>query len=210
MEKDDSWSVDTSETATEERRKQLSGGMGNAVFGSDNAQDDENDEPKGEEAIGGPVVLSLAPGDDPLALLSKYWKSNPPKESVHEALQKLQSEQKWSDSQLFNVVFGSLFDQNLEKNFEKKSEYMNLFIAKPKDQKQLLFCVEKLCQMHPTLISHISSILQHFYNSGMVCDDVVFDWWEEPSKKIPQKIAQEIRKEGEKFIKWLENAEENQ
>jgi len=211
VEKEDNWAVDTSESAIEHRRKQLSGGMGDSVFGSDE-QGDEKDDSNIEEENGQnehePVVLSLSPGDDPLALMSKYWKSNPPKESVAGALQKLQAEQKWSDSQLFNLVFGSLFDQNLEKNFEKKADRMKLFVAKPKDQKQLLFCVEKLCQMHPTLITHISAILQHFYTSGMLSDDVVFDWWEEPSKKIPQKISQEIRKEGEKFIKWLEEAED--
>jgi len=204
------WAVDTSQRAVEERKKHISSDLGNSIFGSATEETENEEKDKKSETEPVPVVLSLASGQDPLSLMAKFWKSNPSKESVVESLQKFQSEQEWSETQLFNLVFGSLFDQNLEKDFERKAEYMKLFISKPKDQKQLLFCVEKLCQMHPTLITQISSILQSFYNSEMLCDDVVFDWWEEPSKKIPQKISQEIRKEGEKFIKWVENSDEDQ
>jgi len=56
----------------------------------------------------------------------------------------------------------------------------------------------------------MSYILQHFYNVHMLSDDIVLDWIEEPSKKIPKEISQEIRKESQKFIKWLENAAEDE
>jgi len=200
---DDEWSVTTTTEAVEKRKKELSGGS--TVL----AGDDENAEeakPSGEP-VTAITDLSLPPGGNPLELLSNFWKSNPPKPSIDEKVHKLQADQEWTDVQLFSVVFGSLFDQNLQHDFLRKAEIMTIFVKRPKDQKQLLVCIEKLCQMHPSLIPHLPSILQEFYNCCHLSEDVVFDWYEEPAKKIPKQLAKQIRDSCLPFITWLESAE---
>jgi len=205
------WAVSTTAEAMDQRKKELLGGGG----GKSVLDGEEPDQEDGEEAtptsgeVGGEVVeLVLRPGDDPLALLSRFWKSNPPKDSILEKLRKLQSDQDWSDTQLFQVVFGSLFDAKLQTDFLNKADIIKLFVKKPKDQKLLLLCIEKLCIMHSSLIPHLSSILQSFYNNSTVDnEEVIFEWYEEPPKKIPPKTAQQIRDACKPFISWLEMAE---
>jgi len=199
-EPDDEWSVTTNADAVQTRQQDLSGGSA-VLSGGDDKEDDEKAEP---ESV---TDLVLPPGGNPLALLSKFWKSNPPKELIEEKVHKLQSDQEWSDVQLFSVVFGSLFDQDLQKDFLGKAEIMSIFVKRAKDQKQLLICIEKLCQMHPALIPKLPAILQEFYNNCNLTEDVVFDWYEEPSKKIPKNLAQQIRDACLPFITWLESAE---
>jgi len=202
---DDEWSVTTTTEAVEKRQKVLSGGSTVLAGGDDENEEEEN--PSGEPVTAITADLSLAPGGNPLELLSNFWKFNPPKASIDEKVHKLQADQEWTDVQLFSVVFGSLFDQNLQHDFIRKAEIMTIFVKRPKDQKQLLICIEKLCQMHPSLIPQLPSILQEFYNRCHLSEDVVFDWYEEPPKKIPKQLAKQIRDSCLPFITWLESAE---
>lgn len=187
------WSVDTSPEAVAKRQKALTGGKAAILTAEDVPENRE-------------FALTLSPGADPLALLKNYWASNPPTNKVAEDVHGLQSAQGWTDVQVFNLVFGSLFDANLEQNFETKANFMHVFVKGPKEQKQLLFCLERLSQKEPSVIPQISSILQEFYELDMVSDDIVFDWFEEPNKKIPANVAREVRSHAKEFMDWLQSS----
>jgi len=152
------------------------------------------------------VELLLSPGQDPLQLLKLFWKSNPPFETIGPKCLEFQNSQKWTDTQMCSLVFGSLFAEEIDKDFVLKTKFMSVFIHGPKEQKTLLFCLEKLCQVQSSVLPKISAILQNFYDQNLLDDDVVFDWFEEPNKKIPVKISREIREQGKAFMEWLENS----
>jgi len=192
--KDDGWSVDTSPEAIAARRHELVGNSGLEVFQQEEGAEHE------------PIELVLAPGQDPVPLLKKFWNSGPSLDSVRPKVQELQKSQGWTDRQILSLVFGSLFDSNLEKDFSKKAELMSQFVAGPKDQKALLCCLEKLCKMESSLVPKMSGILQNFYNQNLLEDDTVFDWFEEPNKSIPAELYREIRAKSKEFVDWLQNA----
>jgi len=191
------WVVDTSPEAIAARRSELIGASAPELFRGELDSDQETSEP---------IELFLSPGQDPLELLKNFWNSKPPLETVADKVRAFQKLQGWTDTQMFSLVFGSLFDTNFEKAFADKAKMLSLFVAGPKDEKTLLFCLEKLCQMQPSLIPKTSGILQNFYDQNLLDDDVIFDWFEEPNKKIPAKISREIRTQSKEFVDWLENA----
>lgn len=206
------WAVDVSPEAVAARRRELVGAAGPEVF-----QDEEKEKESGSEEVAGsveeasqesesrePVVLELASGQDPIELLSKFWMSHPPAETIVEQVRTFQKAQGWNDHQMLCLIFGSLFE-NLEKNFAKKAKTLSLFVSGTKDEKVLLFCLERLCIMQASLIPQFSAILQNFYNENLLHDDAIFDWYEEKqTKKIPQKLSREIRSRSKEFVDWLE------
>jgi len=102
----------------------------------------------------------------------------------------------------------------LKKDFYKKTGYLNLFVkGNKKQQKVVLFCVEKLCQLVPAVIPSLPSFLNGLYEEEVLDEEILVQWYKHPitdvnsKTKFNPKVSKAIRDSAKVFIDWLQNAE---
>jgi len=200
---EEDWCLSTTREAVEERRRETLGHNERLSAGS-------------EKPEGGvtptETVLTIAPGQNPLEVLEKFWASNPTREQAITKINELATAQAWSEGTLLrNYLFPSLFAKDVRKDFYKKAAYLNLFTKNnKKQQKVVLYCVEKLCQIVPNTIQILPSFLNGLYVEEVLDEDILVQWYKHPindPKRFDPKVSKAIRESAKVFIDWLQNAE---
>jgi len=198
---EEDWCLSTTREAVEERRRETLGLNDNLA---------ESDKPAAE------TVLTVATGQNPVEVLEKFWQTNPSHEEAFNKITALATTQAWSEGTLLrSYLFPSLFASDIKKDFYKKAGYLNLFVkGNKKQQKVVLFCVEKLCQILPATIPSLPSILNGLYEEEVLDEEVLIQWHKTPSvteaagkSKFNPKVSKAIRDTAKVFIDWLGNAE---
>jgi hypothetical protein len=198
---DEDWCLSTTREAVEERRRVTLG-----------LTDPSGDTEKTETAE---VNLTVAPGQNAVHVLSKFWETNPSQEEAYNKITALANGQAWSESTLLrSYLFPSLFASDIKKDFYKKAAYLNLFVkGNKKQQKVVLFCVEKLCQLIPAVIPSLPNFLNGLYEEEVLDEEILIQWYKHPitdttsKTKYNPKITKSIRDSAKVFIDWLQNAE---
>eukprot|EP01120_Amphizonella_sp_Union-15-10_P010165 TRINITY_DN4037_c0_g1_i2.p1 TRINITY_DN4037_c0_g1~~TRINITY_DN4037_c0_g1_i2.p1 ORF type:complete len:393 (-),score=90.75 TRINITY_DN4037_c0_g1_i2:67-1245(-) len=183
-EKNVEWSQDTSEEAVALRRKAQLGEQSNALM--DKALDD----PVEELA----TLLNLEPTLSEKELISKVTQ--------------LASKEQWSERKTLQTIFGCLFDNQILKQIKKKAPILSIFVTTELHQKIIMLCLEKLCQADKAVIDQLPSVLQGFYDEGILEEGVLSKWHSHPNKRQNPKLSSAIRAKAAPFIKWLKEAEE--
>jgi len=232
-EEDDNWILDTSKEAVEARRRELLGANERLSAATDEGEEgaakegeEKEDEKEDEKEVKGKekpketedkvvvadgetgTALQLKPGANPLKLLQEFWASKPEDTEILKQVRGLAARERWSEGQLLKTVFGSLFDQNFRKDFYNKAETLALFVNGDKEQKVVLYCVEKLCQMDSNVINSIADLLHGFWEEDILDEALLSKWYQHPIKKLDTKLSRRIRDGSKVFIDWLANAEE--
>jgi len=200
---DEDWCLSTTREAVEERRRVTLGLTENG------------DAEKTETAE---VNLTVAPGQNAVQVLSKFWETNPSHEEAFNKITALANAQAWSESTLLrSYLFPSLFASDIKKDFYKKASYLNLFVkGNKKQQKVVLFCVEKLCQLLPAVIPSLPSFLNGLYEEEILDEEILIQWYKHPvadassKTKYNPKVTKSIRDSAKVFIEWLQNAEQEE
>ena len=107
-----------------------------------------------------------------------------------------------------NEIKWHFFDGNIKHNFYKKIVYIEYFTNTSKDMMVVLMCIEKLMEEHNELIGDMVNILNGFYESYVLDEDVIFKWYDSKSKTLNDDLAGKVRESARPFIEWLEVAEE--
>jgi len=102
------WSISTTKEAVEARRRELLGVNETLSTGSEES------------------ALKLTPGQTPIQVLQEFWKTEPNSDEILKKVKQLQNSQRWSDGTLLKIVFSSLFDKDIKKNFLKKTAILEL------------------------------------------------------------------------------------
>jgi len=200
---DEDWCLSTTREAVEERRRVTLG------------LTDTTDTEKTETTV---VNLTVAPGQNAVEVLSKFWETNPSHEEAFNKITALAAAQAWSESTLLrSYLFPSLFAVDIKKDFYKKASYLNLFVkANKKQQKVVMFCVEKLCQLIPAVIPALPSFLNGLFEEEVLDEEILIQWYKHPitdanqKTKFNPKVSKAIRDSAKVFIEWLQNADESE
>lgn len=65
-------------------------------------------------------------------------------------------------------------------------------------------------KQHPELIPEVNKILAAYYQEDLISNDI-FKTWNKASKKyVDLATSKKVRKSAEKFLEWLEKAEEEE
>jgi len=188
---EDDWKADFSEEAVEKRRREL---LGESASNLLNAK--QNGEQNGEKI------------DDGVKELSEYLNKRPFEEDI-DILKKIKliaETNKWPKSKILQVVFGSLFSENLMSDIQEKAHVLSLVTTDHKAQQYILFLYEKLCESDSSAIDQATNLLNVFYDEEVVDEDIIMKWYKHPTKKIAADVGKNIRKKATPFIEWLENA----
>ena len=83
-------------------------------------------------------------------------------------------------------------------------------ITSERHEKALLGGTERFVgNDHPELISAIPSILMAYYEHELATEDTITAWGSKASRKyVDVTTSREVRKAAEPFLKWLEEAED--
>jgi len=80
-------------------------------------------------------------------------------------------------------------------------------VTSPGDQALLLGCLERMCKAQesdPKFMKKVPLILHKFYDQDILEEEVLFEWFDKPTKNFVRKsFAEKIRKEAKPFIDWL-------
>eukprot|EP01128_Nolandella_sp_AFSM9_P010877 TRINITY_DN7593_c0_g1_i1.p1 TRINITY_DN7593_c0_g1~~TRINITY_DN7593_c0_g1_i1.p1 ORF type:complete len:389 (+),score=110.12 TRINITY_DN7593_c0_g1_i1:133-1167(+) len=203
-EDDDDWAVSTSPDSVSQRRLVLLGGS-DRLEGAD----DVSSGGAGGDGKAKRLSKMIKPGTNPIPTLSKFFESPPSDEEVLSQVRELVESNQWSESQFFKILFGSMFPKPLPKeNFITKVHSIRLFVTSQKQQKVILYCIEKLCQMDSSAVPLLPSILNCFWEESVLDEEIIQKWYKHPNKHLPPKLSAKIRQESKVFVEWLDNADE--
>ncbi|KJZ76027.1 hypothetical protein HIM_04483 [Hirsutella minnesotensis 3608] len=200
--KDDEWAVDMSEEAVKARQAQLPGEFKAKL--SLNDDEDEDGEGGGNtvyDELGNWIQQEAQDkgGIDKIDSIQVYLKA---KELGIEGKHRT-----------VLVLAQTLFDENICAQIPKRASMLKQLVTSDRHEKALLGGTERLigslASDHPDMLSHIVKILQLYYHHDLVSEEVVTKWGTKASKKYTDlSTSRKIRKAAEPFLKWLEEADE--
>ncbi|GAW11073.1 hypothetical protein ANO14919_004120 [Xylariales sp. No.14919] len=206
---DDEWAVDMSEKAVKARQNQLPDQFRQKLALGGGGDDED------EDGEGGGNTVYDALGD---------W--------IQEEATKSGSINKVDDIQVYIkakefgiegkhktvlVLVQTLFDENIITQIPKRAGVLKQMVTSERHEKALLGGVERLLanlsKDHAELMTSdkIVKILHQLYDKDLVSEEVVTKWGTKASKKyVDLATSKKIRRAAEPFLKWLEEAEEDE
>ena len=131
----------------------------------------------------------------PLQQLLSFIVTN--EEEVIDALIELKDKKSWSDTVMIKYLFSLL----MEGNFYKNIKYLSHFVKSSNDMMLVLSCIEKYIEEQD---GDIVTLLNGFYEEGVVGEEEIFKWHQSQSKVVSQELSNTIRHHAKPFIEWLE------
>lgn len=195
------WSVDMSDEAIKARAKALPDDIKQTLVidgGEANGDDNEGKEDNYDEL--GKWVLDEAKAKGSVADVDNV--------EIYKKAKELGIETR---SRTVAVLAQCIFDEDIVKQIEPRAGMLKKMCGdSEKHQKAFLGGLERFVGVEkPDLVSSVGKILIPIYQNDIVSDDVLKAWGKKASKKyVDIAISKKIRKSAEKFLEWLETADE--
>lgn len=202
--KDDEWAVDMSAEAVKARQAQLPGEFKQKL----SLNDDEDEEGEG----GSNTVYDELGNWIQQETEGKGGVDNIDSIPIYLKAKELGIEGK---HRTVLVLAQTLFDKNICTQIPKRSSMLKQIITSDRHEKALLGGTERLIESlgkdHPELFQQIVKVLQLYYHYDLISEEVVTKWGTKASKKYTNlATSRKIRKAAEPFLKWLEEADEEE
>ncbi|KAG1875489.1 domain found in IF2B/IF5-domain-containing protein, partial [Suillus subalutaceus] len=194
------WSADTSPEAVKARAKALEGQVGGLSLtpagglGDDEGSDDDV--------------------NSPYAQFGRWVEENKSDAGVS-AVQIYQKAQEFGVEKKHKTVLvlvQALFTEEVAKEIDTYKALLAKMVTSEKHQKALLGGIERLVGLaHPELIPSVPKILMALYQIDVLEEGVVTQWGTHVSKKyVDKETSKKVRKASEPFLKWLEDADDDE
>ncbi|KAH0527474.1 hypothetical protein TsFJ059_002474 [Trichoderma semiorbis] len=202
--KDDEWAVDMSAEAVKARQAQLPGELKQKLnIGDDEDEDGEGGGNTVYDELGNWIAEQAEEkgGIDKVDSINIYVKA---KELGIEAKHRT-----------VLVLVQTVFDKNIVAQIPKRASMLKQFVTSEKHEKALLGGTERLIgglsKENPDMIQQVVKILQLYYHHDLITEEVVVPWGSKASKKyVDVSTSRKVRKAAEPFIKWLQEASEEE
>ena len=201
QEKEVQWSVDMSEEAVKARAKALPEDLKQTLV----LEDGEGDGADGEKSAYDELGDWIDAQAKELGGISKVDDV-----SIYKKAKDLGVEGKHRTP---TVLAMSVFDENIVKQIPARASMLKKFTAiSDRHEKAFMGGIERFVgETHPNLIPTVSAILLKIYEEDVVSEEVLKGWGGKASKKyVDIATSRKVRKSAEKFVEWLENAEEDE
>lgn len=191
------WSADTSPDAVQQRAKALEATMGAMAIGDDEGSDEDANSPYSQ--LGRWIEENREPDEKAFSI------------GIYKKAEELGIEKK---HKAVLVLVQALFTENIVSEIPKYAALLTKMVTSEKHQKALLGGVERLVGVaHPDLLNSatVSKILMGFYQVDLLDEEVVTQWGTHVSKKyVDKETSKKVRKASEPFLKWLEEADDDE
>lgn len=192
-EDDDEWKADFSEEAVEKRRRELLGGSDSTSLMANGSHGD--------------VARS-----DPVEELAQYLNETPTPSDI-DILKKIKlmaNENGWKPTKIVQYVFTSVFNAGIMPKLATGAHILSLVVQDSLTQQVVLFYLEKACELDRSLVDQITTILNAFYDEGVLDEEIILKWHRHPTKKINPKTGKSVREKAIPFIEWLQSASDDE
>jgi translation initiation factor 5 len=208
--KKDEWTVDVSEEAAKARAAELSEDLKHVLV--INIDDDEDDgETSAYDQLGSWIIKTAEEkgGIEKVDNVDIYLKA---KEFAIEG-----------NYRTLTVLAQTIFSDNIVKEIPNRASMLKKvrfwfgvtsltrqMITSERHEKALLGGTERFVgKEHQNLISKVTPILVQYYNADLITEEVAKAWASKASKKyVDIATSKKVRKSAGEFVKWLEEAEE--
>jgi len=191
------WSQDTSPEAVAERAKAIEATMAAVQLGDDDGSDDDANSPY--TALGTWITAEREKGvEDPKAFCVAVYKKAAELgiEKKHKAM---------------TIIVQALFSEAIVAEIPQYAPLFAKMVTSEKHQKALLGGLERFIgwtRMH--LAGAIPNILMAFYQADILDEEMINYWGTHVSKKyVDRDTSKKLRKASEPFLKWLEEADDD-
>lgn len=197
QEKEVQWSVDMSEEAIKARAKALPEDLKQSLVIDEDADDGEKEGNAYEEL--GKWIETQAKEKGSVAKVSDV--------DIYLRAKELAIESK---HRTLTVLAQCLFDDDIVKQIPKRAAMLKKMMTSDKHERAFLGGLERFVGVErPKLIDKISSILIQIYDSDILPEEKLQEWCSKASKKyVDLAVSRDVRKHAKPFLKWLEEAEE--
>jgi len=109
------------------------------------------------------------------------------------------------------VLMQSIFTSQILSELKPFAPLFKKIVTSERHQKSLLGGLERFLGIdHPDLIPSLPKILMEFYQADVLEEEVLQQWGTHVSKKYVDKdTSKKVRKASEPFLKWLEEADDD-
>lgn len=118
------------------------------------------------------------------------------------------------DDKVLVILFQILFSESTlnAASIALKAPLFKQFLTSEKCQKGLLGGFERTVgELFPSLLPKTPILLKALYDNDLVDEEVILAWGQKASKRfVDKKVSKEIRTKAEPFLKWLQEAEEDE
>lgn len=196
------WSADTSPEAVEARAKALEARMGSIMLGGGGEDgEDEGDDANKPYSVLGSWIEELKSKETDL-------KTRPG--AIYKKAEELGIEKK---HKAMTVLVQALFTEDgIMSEIDQYAPLFTKMSTSEKHQKSLLGGLERLIGLsYPSLLPQTPKILMAFYQKDLIEEEVIKAWGTHVSKKyVDRETSKKVRKAGEPFLKWLDEAEDDE
>ncbi|KAK7033249.1 eukaryotic translation initiation factor 5 [Favolaschia claudopus] len=188
------WAVDTSPEAVKARQKAVESGMAALALGDDDGDDDDESSPYAQF---GNWIMDAPELDDQKALNIAIYKK----------AEELGIEKKHKTV----LILVTIFTEDAVAEIPKFAPLLKKMVTSEKHQKALLGGIERLVGLaYPDLLPQVPKILMALYQDDILDEEIVTEWGTHVSKKYTDKdTSKRVRKAGAPFLKWLEEADDD-
>ena len=200
--KEDEWAVDTSAEAVAARAKELPSDLKRSLAFDDDEEGEENGGGSNAYDQLGTWILDQVKEKGSVSKVDDV--------DIYKKAHELGVESK---HKTLTVLAQTIFDEDIVKEIPARAGMLQKMIGESeKHQKAFLGGTERFVgNDHPDLIPQVSAILMQYYQNDLVSEEVAKTWGQKASKKyVDIGTSRKVRKAAEKFLKWLDQASEEE
>lgn len=200
---DEDWGADVSEDAIKERQADL------ALKTKGQATADEEEEPEEEEEVKSPVQV-----------LREFLAANKDasNDQIGKEVARIKEEYGLKKKDVICLLFEAIFTSKdtFIADITKRAALFKQFM-KDKSRAKLEMTVlgyteDFVAIQFPELLPKLTKVLDAFYNSDILTEEVCIEWYGKEKSKFVKKaeLLQKVKAAAKPFIEWLQNAEEEE
>eukprot|EP00468_Gymnochlora_sp_CCMP2014_P011169 CAMPEP_0167763062 /NCGR_PEP_ID=MMETSP0110_2-20121227/13136_1 /TAXON_ID=629695 /ORGANISM="Gymnochlora sp., Strain CCMP2014" /LENGTH=360 /DNA_ID=CAMNT_0007650049 /DNA_START=123 /DNA_END=1205 /DNA_ORIENTATION=+ len=162
-------------------------------------------------------VSAVSAKDSPVLVLRDYIKTKKPTEKqILAELKRLKLSRSFSETEKFKILLETVIDvtkppSTVVEQFAKNKSLLTEVVTNEQSANLVLLCIEELVGVvEKKLLPRTPMILQQLYDDDILEEEDILKWSESPPETslISRGIALEVRKAAAPFIKWLQEADE--
>lgn len=197
--------------ATAKEKKEKKSKKDKKEKSSDETEEEKLDKATRQISDGDAILSEEIDRPNPIHLLREFVNSQPPPTTDDLLGKVLDIKEEYGlteDKHVLALVFESLFDKDIVKQFPSRCKMMARFV-KTDVEKDLINNLMFLCKHEETLKPKFHILLKKFYDSDLITDDSVVEWFEK--KKTPKGMDKEVfaffKSKSAPFVEWLQQDE---
>lgn len=205
--------ISKSDSAKISEDDQGSDGKGSDDKGSDGGEDEGEIHFEITEEMRQMKVDENVEIEDPVEVMRTTIESGSDVEDTLTKVQQMASEKGFDQTQCFQYAFKAVISDSLSKQMKANLPLLSKLVEQGRPgQFQFLACLEERCEAYPANLNGVAATLMLLYDKDVIEEEHIIEWHTKGVSQLialaDDQVAISTRKAADKFVQWLESAEE--